>query len=44
MKRQSTSLGKNPTNHVSDKGLAFRIYKELSQLNIKNTTNILNGQ
>ena len=44
MKRQSTSLEKNLTNHVSDKGLAFRLYKELSQLNVKNTTDILNGQ
>ena len=33
IKRQATHLEKIFTNHVSDKGLVHRIYKELSKLN-----------
>ena len=33
MRRQCTELEKVFSNHISDKGLASRIYKELLQLN-----------
>ena len=45
MKRQTTDWEKILTNHISNKGLAFRIYKEFSELNCKKqTTQLKNGQ
>ena len=45
MKRQTTDWEKILPNHISNKGLAFRIYKEFSELNCKKqTTQLKNGQ
>ena len=39
MKKQVTGWGKIFANHMFDKGLVLRIYKEISKVNNKKTTN-----
>ena len=41
MRRQATDWEKLFTNHVVHKGVASRIHKELSQLNHKETRNLM---
>lgn len=41
MKRQATDQGKIFTNHISNKGLAYIIYKKLSKLNNNETNNLV---
>lgn len=44
MKRQLTKWEKIFVNHLSDKFLAYRVYKSLLQLNNKKTPKLENGQ
>ena len=44
MKRQATHKEKISESHLSDKGIAIGIYKELSKLNSKKTSNPIRKQ
>ena len=37
-------MEENIANEVTDKGLSFKIYKQLTQLNVKQTTQLPNGK
>lgn len=39
MKRQATDLEKTFANHMSDTGVLYRTYKDLSKLNSKKSNN-----
>lgn len=40
MKRKTTEWGKIFVNHVSEKSLACRMYKEILQIDVKKTTQL----
>ena len=44
MKRKPTEWEKLLVNDATDKGLISQIHKQLIQLNIKQTTQLVNGQ
>lgn len=41
MKRQATDLEKAFVNHMSNTGVTYRIYKDLSKLNSKKSNNLI---
>lgn len=44
MKQEATVWKKTTANHISEKGLVFRKYDELSRLKIKKAIQLWNGQ